>query len=103
LTKDTPNHTAASEYIHRTTYTKAGDKIVTKGLKLRDPISAIAELNKMEKIYTDGSSDKPLLMQSFVFVLPDGTQVKPSQLVSIQGKETPLIAEHTATAEDAHE
>ncbi len=55
LAKETPNRRAATEYAVKTTYTKKGEPVVTKEIKLRDPIAAIAELNKMERIYTESS------------------------------------------------
>ncbi len=54
LDKTVPNHTAASEYYIKTKIDKYGNPIVTKSIKLRDQIAAIQELNKMEKIYSDG-------------------------------------------------
>ncbi len=51
LSKEIPNHGAVSEYTKTTRYTKAGDEIVTKSIKLRDPVSAIQEHNKMDGAY----------------------------------------------------
>uniref|UniRef100_A0A6M3IHN6 Putative terminase n=1 Tax=viral metagenome TaxID=1070528 RepID=A0A6M3IHN6_9ZZZZ len=51
LNKDIPNYGAAREYYHRTKYGKFGNATITKSIKLVDPIAAISELNKMEKIY----------------------------------------------------
>jgi len=53
--KDHPNHRAVTEFSIATTYTKKGEPIVTKSIKLYNPVSAIQELNKMEKIYTEGA------------------------------------------------
>jgi len=54
LSKEVPHHTAASEFAVTTRYDKDGQPITRKYIKLRDPIAAIAELNKMERIYTEG-------------------------------------------------
>jgi len=54
LTKDTPNAGAAKEYYHRRrTVGRGKDKqeIVTKSIKLLDPISAIQEDNRMAGHY----------------------------------------------------
>ncbi len=48
-----PNNGALSEIVHKTRYTKAGDPIVERSIKLRDPIAAIAELNKMDHTYDE--------------------------------------------------
>ena len=50
-----PNNAAANEYSVTTKYSKLGEPIVTKEIKLHSPIQAIAELNKMEKIYSDNN------------------------------------------------
>jgi len=47
LTKDTPHNRAAREYYHRTRYDKDGNPVVTKNIKLINPIEAIQEDNKM--------------------------------------------------------
>ncbi len=52
LDKDIPNHVAASEFSVKSRTGKYGDS-VEKSIKLRDPIAAIAELNKMEHVYTE--------------------------------------------------
>ena len=51
LTKDTPNNGAAKEFYHRKKHDRKGNLIVTKSIKLTDPISAIQELNKMDGSY----------------------------------------------------
>ena len=50
LSRDIPHHQAASEYSVSTTYTKNGEAKVTKSIKLLNPISAIQEHNKMERV-----------------------------------------------------
>ena len=42
---------ALNEYTHVTRYDKQGNPIVTKAVKLLNPISAIQELNKMDGVY----------------------------------------------------
>lgn len=61
LTRDTPHHAAAMELVHRAQSTKDGGLIVTKAIKLRDPVTAISELNKMEHVYEAGVSPQDLL------------------------------------------
>jgi len=51
LDKDTPNHRAAKEYYHRQKFDKFGNPIITRSIKLSDPIAAIQELNKMDGAY----------------------------------------------------
>lgn len=58
LSPDTPHNIAASEY--SLTYTKSGEP--KKTIKLRDPISAISELNKMEGIYSDVNVQNNILI-----------------------------------------
>ena len=51
LSKDTPNNRAAKEFYHKKRYDREGNPIVTKSIKLTDPIAAIQELNKMDGSY----------------------------------------------------
>jgi hypothetical protein len=51
--KDLPNHRAVAEFSITTTYTKKGEPVVTKSIKLRNSIGAIQEHNKMERVYDD--------------------------------------------------
>jgi len=51
LDKTSSNQGAVSEYETVTRYNRKGDPYVTKRIKLRDPIAAISELNKMEGVY----------------------------------------------------
>ena len=50
LSRDIRCHEAAKAYSVKTTYTKKGDPIVTRSITLTDPVAAIAELNKMERV-----------------------------------------------------
>lgn len=51
---------------------------ITK-IKLLNPVPAIAEHNKMQKVYVEPSPAGDIV-QNFLFILPDGTRVLPSQL-----------------------
>lgn len=56
---ESPNTAAISEMASSTTYDENGNEqfsTITTKVKLHDPIKAIAELNKMEKIYSDGTT-----------------------------------------------
>lgn len=56
-----------------------GDSEIIADVKFGDNIRAIQELNKMDNIY----SQPPIqgdIVQTFVFVLPDGTKAYPKQL-----------------------
>ncbi len=87
LDKSIPNHEAAKEYSVSTTYNKMGDTIVKKSIKLIDPISAIAELNKMEHIYEAGNSDRPI---NVVFVIGKGySQGNATMATTISEKSMP--------------
>jgi len=51
LSGDTPNARAAREYYHRRRIDRDGNPVITKNIKLLDPIAAIAEDNKMTGDY----------------------------------------------------
>ena len=54
--KESPNVGAVSEITTRTkVYNKREGPVTITNLKLHNPIQAIAELNKMEKVYTEGT------------------------------------------------
>ena len=72
LSKETPGHEAAAEYEVSTRYTKTGDKVITKRIKLRDPIAAIAEHNRMERIgQPDTVVNQPI---NIIFMVGKGYQ-----------------------------
>ena len=55
VTKDIPNVAAVEEITTKTKfYRKGGEPVIITNLKLHSPISAIQELNKMDKLYSDG-------------------------------------------------
>ncbi len=48
-----PNNGALSEIVVKTRYKKDGEATIERSIKLRDPVSAIAELNKMDHVYDE--------------------------------------------------
>jgi len=80
LTRDIPHHQAASEFSTTTRYTKDGLPIIRKSIKIRDPIAAISELNKMEHIYETGGNIRDI---NVVFIIGKGYQELPP---SIEGE-----------------
>jgi len=83
LDENTPYNRAAAEYSIRETYNKQGDPVITKSIKLHNPIPAINELNKMDHIYEDKTPEGRVIVNSFTFILPDGTRVSPKELKGI--------------------
>ncbi len=59
---------------------KSMEPVVITNLKLHSPMQAIDLLNKMDKIYTEDERKPVEIVQSFIFVLPDGTRVAPASL-----------------------
>ena len=51
LDKKTPNRRAAAELYKRNSFNKQGDPVVTKSIKLHNPMAAIDLLNKMDGAY----------------------------------------------------
>ncbi len=51
INKDAPNARALTDYARRRSYNKDGAEVISKIIKLNDPIRAIAELNKMSGDY----------------------------------------------------
>jgi phage terminase small subunit len=70
--RDMPNHRAVTEYSITTTYTKKGEPVVTKSIKIQNRVSAIQEHNKMEHIYDE--SPKTVNNTQIVFVIGRGYQ-----------------------------
>ena len=64
LSKDTPQGRAVREYYHRRRVDKDGNPIVTKSIKLINPIEAIQEDNKMAGDY---APSKHLIAQKVTF------------------------------------
>jgi len=96
LDENTPHGRAAAEYSIRETYNKQGDPVITKSIKLHNPIPAINELNKMEHIYEDKTPEGRVIVNSFTFILPDGTRVSPKELKGINAIDVKQITEGQA-------
>ena len=64
LDKDIPYHRAAREHYHRVKHDRQGNPLITKSIKLGDPIEAIRELNKMDGSY---APSRHLVAQKVVF------------------------------------
>jgi phage terminase small subunit len=91
-----PNHRAVLEYSTATTFTKKGDKFISKSVKLLNPITAIDVLNKMEKVYDDAPKVQ-ILNQTFIQNnLSTLSDEELNDLERIIGKATPLIGTNTA-------
>jgi len=78
---ESPNTRALSEVTSRTEYDEkgAGVAVVTK-IKLHNPIQAIAEHNRMERVGSDVAPAQAPVVNSFTFILPGGTKVSPKEL-----------------------
>jgi len=63
-----------------------GDKeqnlqIILTKVELHDPIKAIAELNKMDRIYEpEGAEKEPIINNTLQLIFPEGTVVKPGRM-----------------------
>lgn len=78
---ESPNTKALQEVTSKTDYDKDGSgvAVVTK-IKLHNPVTAIDLLNKMDGIYSDIAPTQTQVINSFTFILPNGTRVTPKQL-----------------------
>lgn len=56
IDKESPRRVAIAEYSQSTRYTKVGEKVLTRTVKVRDPLGAISEDNKMMRVYETGTS-----------------------------------------------
>lgn len=75
IDKQSPNVGAVSEITTKTkVFRKGGEPVNITTLKLRDPIAAIAELNKMEHIYEVGGNIRDV---NVVFVIGKGYANQP--------------------------
>lgn len=84
LGPETKRAGAIQEIHSRTEYDKDSDApTVYTSVKLHDPIRAISELNKMEKVYETPPTGAVQILNSFIFVLPDGTKLTPKQLAVV--------------------
>ena len=64
LSKDISNNRAAKEFYHKQRVDRNGNPVVSKSIKLIDPIAAIQELNKMDGSY---APSKHLVAQKVQF------------------------------------
>jgi len=72
LDKSIPNHGAVSEYSVRFFTDKDGELHTTKKIKLLDPIAAISELNKMERVYDDRRGDNVTVNYNIIVASKEG-------------------------------
>ena len=88
--KDSANVGAVQEITTKTkVYKRTGEPVVITNLKLHSPIGAIQELNKMEKLYSDGYQDNRVVNRTVnIFVIDNETK----DLISLVGERTKLIA-----------
>lgn len=89
FSENTPHHEAASEYSVTTKYNKNGEPYVTKSIKLRDPVQAISELNKMDHVYETGTKVIVLVAS------PDQLIEANRRMLEIASQETKLLEEFT--------
>ena len=84
LSKNTPNHAAAEEYSVSTRYAKNGDPIVTRSVKLLNPVSAIQELNKMEKIYSESGTTNNFIDNRKIILVSDLTDEQLTNIITLE-------------------
>jgi hypothetical protein len=81
-----PNPGAVEGYKVNTRFTKEGEPVTTREIKLHSPVQAIAELNKMEGEYapqrTEITGKDGAEIKSFIFIMPDGTKKTPGELIN---------------------
>lgn len=82
LSPDKPHHQAASEYSVSIRTDSTGESSVRKTLKLRDPVSAIQELNKMECVYDDGGRKVEDNRQYNIIVTGEDARARLDQLMA---------------------
>jgi len=56
LSRETPCNGAAADFITRTRTDQEGTTVMESALKLRDPVPAIQELNRMEAVYKESAA-----------------------------------------------
>ena len=99
LSKDIPNHAALSEYSVTSIGHDDGEQVMKRSLKLRDPIAAIQEQNKMEHIYETDTKNiyqdiKVLVVREKPRQVTEGTApLSISSPEALESKTSPIIAE----------
>lgn len=92
----TPKGGAIQEIHSRTEYDDNGaNPTVHTSVKLHDPLRAIAELNKMEKVYEDGDRRPNQTLNQVVFNLQVLSDEELNALEGIARKAAPLLEGHT--------
>ena len=95
IDKANPTSRAISEYSVSTRYTKRGDRIVEKTIKVRDPVPSIDTHNKMDRLYAQEAPREQEVHNTFVFILPDGTKIAPQSLIEgSKERKQDIIPEH---------
>jgi len=72
---------------------------VKKPLTGKEVVLSVAELNKMEHIYDELTPVGTTIVNSFTFILPDGTKVSPKQLMEVNPAEGNNEQRHSVTKE----
>ena len=72
VSKDMPNVAAVAEITTKTRlYRKGGEPVTITNLKLHNPVAPIQELNKMDRIYSDGYQDNRTVNKTFNILVID--------------------------------
>ncbi|KKN24864.1 hypothetical protein LCGC14_0890660 [marine sediment metagenome] len=88
---DSVHSAALQEITSKTEYDENGDKptVITK-IKLHDPVKSISELNKMDRIYTDGDSSPTQDNRQYnIVVLSDNTKDVIERLLNGERRQLP--------------
>jgi len=92
-------HSQAIQGITITEFAGDSNKKRATKVRLHDPVRPIAELNKMEHIYEERVPAGTTIVNTFMFILPNGQKVSPRQLREVQYIEGQAI-EHIEAEED---
>lgn len=76
-----PRKMALAERVARLSELAREDNPGNRGYQRQPNIQAIDTLNKMERIYAEEGQPPVEIVQSFTFILPNGTKVTPRQLI----------------------
>ena len=68
-------------------YKRTGEPVIITNLKLHPPIPAIQELNKMDKLYSDGYQDNRVIKQFNIYVIDNEAR----DLIGQVGERTKLL------------